>query len=150
MDPHTDESLVYYRAKEFLITLGWLPIAGEPAGGSDHLPRIEIRDPAHTGKGSKGAYKIDLISVKESKLLLTELKVSFSESDVRKLNEITSARREHLRGALKERLQMELDEFSIIKSIGAIYLESTQLPEDFVGFNLSLPNTVLHESLLED
>ena len=82
MSKHFSESFIYVETKKLLMELGWTLIAGEPSGGSDHLPRIEIRDPNMNDKGSRGSYKVDIISVKNKSLLLTEAKVRKTEHNL--------------------------------------------------------------------
>ena len=145
---YPNESFVYFSSKEILKGLGWTLVAGEPAGGSDNLPRIEIRDPKMSHKGSKGAYKIDVISIKNHTLLLTEVKVGFDVSDVDKLNEICSERREHLKNALLERLGLNIDNYKIVKSLALKNVRADQIPLDFVCFVVGDPSITIHPELL--
>jgi hypothetical protein len=146
MQEHFNESFVYVKTKKILASLGWKIIAGEPAGGSDHLPRIEIRDPSMTNKGSKGSYKIDIIATKNNKILLTEVKINFNISDVNKLNEICNQRKEHLKSALRERLGLDINEYIIIKSLSLKDVDPNKVPSDFVCFLIDKP--VIHQELL--
>lgn len=136
MSSYKNETHIYVFVKEFLIKNGWKVIAGEPAGGSDELPRVEIRDRNHSNKGSKGSYKIDLIGLKDDKLLLIEIKSKFNMSDIHKLNEILSSRLNDLKSALLERLQLNINDLNIIKSIAIGSLDKNLVPNDFVCFRV--------------
>ncbi len=146
MQRHLNESFVYVETKKLLTGLGWVLVAGEPSGGSNNLPRIEIRNPSMSDKGSKGSYKVDLISTKNKNLLLTEVKVDFDVSDVEKLNIICNERREHLKNALQERLGLDIDEYYIIKSLSLQNVHSEQVPLDFVCFVME--GSIIHPELL--
>lgn len=142
MSNYINESHIYYRTKEFLKHAGWHVLAGEPSGGSDDLPRIEIRDPSHRLKGSKGSYKIDLISCKGKELLLTEVKIKFNNSDILKLNEITTAKLPLLKKALIERLNFDLDNYKIIKSVALNTGLASQIPDDFICFRVPIEDEI--------
>ena len=143
-----DESYVYFKTKQYLIDNGWTPLSGEPAGGSDELPRVEIRDPSHKKKGSKGSLKIDLISQKEGKILLTEAKVRFNESDLEKLNQITTIKMNLLISAIKERLHIDISSKKIIKSVALHDYETHQIPNDYVCFKVGKEVDVINSYLL--
>lgn len=100
-----EEGKIYIMMKEWLRSMCWRIVGGEPPAGTNNIPRVEIKDPAYQGKGSKGSKKVDLVSFKEGFFLLTEIKAQYSSQDVEKLEEITQRR--ELRGAfltaLKER-----------------------------------------------
>lgn len=91
------EGEIYVVIKEWLKIQGWSIIGGEPPGGTNVIPRIEIKDPQYTGRGSKGSKKIDLVGFKKGYFLLTEIKPRRSSSDAIKLREIVS--RKELRAA---------------------------------------------------
>jgi hypothetical protein len=80
-----NEGEVYVAVSRYLRESGWIIIGGQPPAGTDHLPVIEIKDPAHLGKGSKGSFKPDLVAWDGAVLLLVELKPKFSMSDRTKL-----------------------------------------------------------------
>ncbi len=146
MSKDLNESFIYFETKRLLAQLDWTIVAGEPSGGSDHLPRIEIRDPSMNSKGSKGSYKVDLIATKSKNLLLVEAKINFDLSDVEKLNVICNERKEHLRSALQERLGLNLDEYHIIKSLSLRNIHPEQVPPDFVCFVIG--GAIIHPELL--
>lgn len=141
-----NETQIYIALKEYLSDNYWQILGGEPPGGTDHLPVIELKDPINSEKGSKGSKKVDLICFKESYFLLLELKPRYSFSDVSKLNGITSKQewREAFLKALEDKkvLPLELtgdrslytkDSSYLIKAVG--YNEHQPLgPEDFVTF----------------
>lgn len=84
------EGYVYQVIKKHLHEQGWLILGGQPPGGTDHLPVIEIKDPEHLSKGSKGSYKPDLVTFNSELCVieLIELKPGFSRSDQLKLEGI--------------------------------------------------------------
>jgi hypothetical protein len=84
-----EESLIYQKLKEYLSQQNWLILGGEPPGGTNQIPVIEIRNQLNLKKGSKGSKKIDLVAFRSSFFLLLELKPSYSYNDIHKLNEIT-------------------------------------------------------------
>jgi len=81
-----NETQVFISVRNYLLENDWHVIGGQPPSGTDHLPVIEIRDPMHKGKGSKGSYKPDLIAWRESILAIIELKPSFNRADREKVN----------------------------------------------------------------
>jgi len=83
-----NETKVFILVRDYLLENGWEVIGGQPPSGTDYLPVIEIRDPAHKGKGSKGSYKPDLVAWHESNLFIIELKPSFNQPDRDKVNEV--------------------------------------------------------------
>lgn len=147
MHNYINETHVYFQTKDLLKKMGWVIIAGEPAGGSDEIPRVEIRDINNMGKGSKGSYKIDLISMKNNLLLLTEVKVRFSLKDVEKLNNI-SLNRNFLDKALMERLKINTSNKKIVKSLALSNFKIQNIPQDFVCFNITDTPTVINPNLL--
>jgi len=149
MSNYQNETHVYVYTKKFLRDNGWILIAGEPAGGSDELPRVEIRDRLNTNKGSKGSYKIDLIGVKGDLLLLTEIKTKFNYTDIEKLNEVVSVRLQDLKDALFERLKLDVSNKKIIKSISVSNLGENTVPGDFVCLEVISDDNirVINESL---
>ena len=137
------ESEIYLKSKTILLENNWIILGGEPPGGTDTIPRIELRDPTYKGKGSKGSKKIDLIAIKEDKLLLIELKSKFAQSDIEKLNLIVSERkwRESLNIALKSKRAFKNNKISkipdfinntdcLIKTLGLPYFHS--IPNDYL------------------
>lgn len=82
------EDEVYIGAKTLLRSHGWTLLAGQPPSGCNHLPVVEIKWSGHVGKGSKGAYKPDLIASKAGVFMLVECKPNHSKTDVEKLREI--------------------------------------------------------------
>ena len=86
-----NETQVFILVRNHLLENNWQVIGGQPPSGTDHLPVIEIRDPMYKGKGSKGSYKPDLIAWYESKLIIIELKPSFSQPDRNKVNQVLNS-----------------------------------------------------------
>ena len=86
----TDEDTVWYYTWKRLNSAGIRVIGGEPPGGSSPLPRIEMKHPDKTAKGSRGSRKCDLYAVHDGTLLLIEAKDSHSkvQGDVDKMVDI--------------------------------------------------------------
>lgn len=82
------EDEVYIGAKALLRSHGWTILAGQPPSGSNHLPVVEVKWSGRAGKGSKGAYKPDLIASKAGVFMLVECKPDHNEADAEKLREI--------------------------------------------------------------
>lgn len=82
------ETGIFISVKSHLLEQGWYVLGGQPPSGTDLLPVIEIRDPTHTGKGSKGSYKPDLVAWHDSKLFVIELKPQFDQPDRDKVNSV--------------------------------------------------------------
>ena len=83
-----NEAEVFITVRNYLLENNWQVIGGQPPSGTDYLPVIEIRDPSYKGKGSKGAYKPDLLAWHEFNLFIIELKPSFNQPDREKVNEV--------------------------------------------------------------
>ena len=86
----TDEDTVWYYTWKRLVAAGIAVIGGEPPGGSSPLPRIEMKHPGKTSKGSRGSRKCDLYATHHGRLMLIEAKDSHSkiQADVEKLADI--------------------------------------------------------------
>ncbi|QQG41274.1 MAG: hypothetical protein HYV90_03830 [Candidatus Woesebacteria bacterium] len=129
------EGKIYYFLKNYLLSKGLTLIAGEPPDGSDNVRRVEIRSKNRSGIGSKDSYKIDLIFLKDDNLILIELKPTYNQKDIDKLNTITTERLDDLFDALKERCGITKSEIkNIVKCIGVGSLNSHNIPSDFIGF----------------
>jgi hypothetical protein len=139
-----EENIVYQQLKEYLQQHNWIILGGEPPGGTNHIPIIEVRDSLNLEKGSK---KIDLVAFKSSFFLLLELKRSYSYSDISKLNAMIkhpSGREAFLNALLAKGLlksnniiidyqQYIVSPHYLIKAVG--YNASTKYaPEDFITF----------------
>ena len=79
------EMQIYQKVKQFMSTRDWHIIGGQPPSGTDHHPVIEIKDPSHSNKGSKGSLKPDLIALFENHLYVVELKPRWNSTDREKL-----------------------------------------------------------------
>jgi len=146
------ETEIYLRLKLWLREHTWRILGGEPPGGTNDIPIIEIKDSEHKMKGSKGSRKIDLVAFKDSYFILIEVKAIYSYSDIKKLNEIVTERKWRIAflNALREKRIFELHGIpslaetqyldSTSKYIKAVSFNYTgQLgPEDFVTFTPSL------------
>lgn len=148
-----NENEVYQLLKPYVQNLGWIILGGEPPGGTDHIPVIELKDPENVSGGSKGSKKIDLVFFKNNNFLLLELKENFAKSDVKKLDDIVSsdiwkksffnAIREksiHLRHNISLTDKDEL-KYNLIKALGFNKKNSLSLSE-YVLFHIDENNSV--------
>lgn len=135
------ESEIYVYTKEFLKEQGWELVGGEPPGGTDELPRIEIKDPEYRKKGSNGSKKVDLIAQKSGNILLLELKPCYHSSDVSKLDDIEGRkdlRREFYKSCKERDVIEDIDEMReeiisgdcLIKGLGIS--KRHKVPGDFI------------------
>jgi hypothetical protein len=115
---HINETSIFISVKSHLLELGWHVLGGQPPSGTDHLPVIEIRDPTHTGKGSKGSYKPDLVAWHDSKLFVIELKPYYDQPDRVKVNGVLDSpeRISSLWQSLIQR-NISLGEYGTIKDV---------------------------------
>ena len=104
------EEEVYLGAKRWLIQNGYSVLAGQPARGNDHLPVIEIKQP--TGeKGSRNAYKPDLVAFKDGSFYIIECKPEFNRDDLEKIRSILSS-------DIRERMFFqELEQYGLLRRI---------------------------------
>ncbi len=84
------EEEVYNGAKRWLRKNGFSVIAGQPARGVDHLPVIEIKLPSGD-KGSRDAYKPDLVAYKDGVFYIVECKPEYNEGDRIKILEVLNS-----------------------------------------------------------
>jgi len=96
-----NEEAVYSAAKTWLRLKGWDVIGGQPPSGTDHLPVIEIKNDAVHEKGSRGAYKPDLVALKDATIAFIECKPKYDFDDHHKLESILGSHR-RLRSAWNE------------------------------------------------
>ena len=108
---YLSEEEVYNGAKRWLRKNGYTVIAGQPARGVDHLPVIEIKQP--TGeKGSRDAYKPDLVAYKDQKFYIVECKPGFDNGDLLKVTDVLAS---------NDRLKnfyIELDQYQLLTRVG--------------------------------
>lgn len=84
------EEEVYNGTKNWLLNNGFSILAGQPPRGVDHLPVIEIKNP--TGeKGSRDAYKPDLVAYKNEVFFIIECKPKYDFGDNNKLHNVLSS-----------------------------------------------------------
>ena len=84
------EDEVYNGTKNWLLNNGFSILAGQPPRGVDHLPVIEIKNP--TGeKGSRDAYKPDLVAYKDEMFFIIECKPKYDLGDDIKLHNVLSS-----------------------------------------------------------
>lgn len=146
-----NETVIYILMKEWLQKNYWKVLGGQPPGGTNDIPLIELKDPSYIRKGSRGSKKIDLVAYKKGYFMLLELKPKPSNSDVRKLNEVVgeSKWRAAFLKALKEKriydtlcISIELEPEYVesdkyyVKAVGWNNLGKLG-PQDFVTFLLS-------------
>ena len=144
------ETKIYLMLKKWLQKHSWIILGGEPPGGTNAIPVIELKDVEYTNKGSRGSKKIDLVCYKKGYFLLIETKENYSYSDIRKLNEIVGKekwRRAFTRALkekrvpfisdpslfLKESEYIEKEDF-YIKAVGFNDSRASSCPSDFVVF----------------
>lgn len=84
------EEEVYNGSKRWLRKNDYTVLAGQPARGVDHLPVIEIKQPSGD-KGSRDAYKPDLIAYKNGLFYIVECKPGFDHGDLIKINDVLSS-----------------------------------------------------------
>jgi hypothetical protein len=125
------ETEIYLKLKAFLKNIGWQILGGQPPGGTNVIPLIELKDIAHKDKGSKGSKKIDLIAYKRPYFLLIELKPALDQSDIEKLREVTS------QNAWRKAFFVALDEKRVCpKEVNEErYVEDGELLIKALGFN---------------
>jgi len=84
----TVEMELYLGLKKYLRKAGWMILGGQPPSGSDHLPVIEIKLNHGGEKGSKHAFKPDLLALRANQIMLFEIKPDFSQADYDKLKSV--------------------------------------------------------------
>ncbi len=109
---HLREDEVYLGTKSLLAKHGWLLIGGQPPSGCNHLPVIEVKDKRMNERGSRGAYKPDLVAYKNGILMLIECKPKRNLRDIRKLREILAD------DARKRALLNEIDQRKALERVG--------------------------------
>jgi hypothetical protein len=95
--------------RRILSDQGWLLIAGEFPGGSDHeLYPLNVVDPAVARDGSPdprrhslGELIPDLVALRGRDLFIGEAKVHYNENDRLKLETLITERRDHFLSALR-------------------------------------------------
>lgn len=141
-----DESEVYLAIKQWLRKKNWLVVGGEPPGGTNDIPVIEIKDVTHAKKGSKGSRKIDLVAFRNGYFLFIECKPSFSQSDINKLNEVVSEKKwriAFIRALIEKRIDQRLlltseelfryaDNLQLLIKAVAFSQSNKKGPEDFI------------------
>ena len=105
-----NEGHIHLAMRRSLTDLGWLLVAGEYPGGSDHeLYPLNVVDPAVARDGSpdprrhsKGELIPDLIALRGRDLFIGEAKVLYDRRDKSKLENLISERKQHLVAALQK------------------------------------------------
>jgi hypothetical protein len=85
------EEEIYIATKAWFKKKDYLILGGQPPGGTDHIPLIEIKDPNYSEKGSKGSYKPDLIVGNKENIIIIECKPDYDLGDEKKLKEIINS-----------------------------------------------------------
>lgn len=144
----SNENQIYEILKSYVQSLGWIVLGGEPPGGTDHIPVIQLKNPHMTQKGIIGSKKIDLVFLKNNYFLLLELKEDYAFSDVEKLDEITSSNewKQSFFRALREKsihrkhgIALEPEDeskYCLIKALGFNKKDNLKLP-DYVIFHIN-------------
>jgi hypothetical protein len=109
------EEMVYNGTKKLLIHNDFQVLGGQPPRGVDHLPVIEIKSIDNTTKGSKNAFKPDLLCYKNEIFYIVECKPTFDENDYYKVHEILNSE------ARLKLLYVELEQRNILKRINYPY-----------------------------
>jgi len=130
-----NESEIYLSIKKWLKENEWVILGGEPPGGTNDIPLLELKDIDYMGKGSKGSKKIDVISYQNGFFLLLELKSRFSYSDVRKLNEIVGDKNWRLAFIMALREKRVFENSGITLPSESLYIDTTRYYIKSVGFN---------------
>jgi hypothetical protein len=148
-----NENEVYQLLKPYVENLGWIVLGGEPPGGTDHIPVIELKDPANLSGGSKGSKKIDLVFFRDNNFLLLELKEIFAQSDVDKLDDIVSSDvwRKSFFNAIRDKsihlrhniplTENNESQYHLIKALGFNKKDGLSLP-DYILFHVNENNSV--------
>jgi hypothetical protein len=76
---------LYISLKRYLKNSGWEILGGQPPSGSDHIPVVEVKLNHGLEKGSRQAFKPDLLALRDNQLMLFEIKPNYSQSDFEKL-----------------------------------------------------------------
>jgi hypothetical protein len=130
-----EETEIYVRMKGWLHNNHWKIIGGEPPGGTNDIPVIELKNPLYLKKGSKGSKKIDLIAFKQGYFLFLELKPVFSYQDIKKLNEVCGEKKWRI-SFMKALVERKIhEELNIRPEIEANYVDSDEYYVKAVGFN---------------
>jgi hypothetical protein len=95
------ESEIYLEAKNCLKLQKWTILGGQPPKGSDHLPIIEIKMEVGRKRGSEDAFKPDLVCIKNSRILIVELKPRYDIGDHEKLMSFLDSQ-ERIRNLMSE------------------------------------------------
>lgn len=82
------EDEIYLATKIWFQENGFVVLAGQPPNGCDNIPTIEIKDISNKAKGSKGAFKPDLVFASFNYLILVECKPRDDVDDENKLLEV--------------------------------------------------------------
>ena len=148
-----NENEVYQLLKPYVQNLGWIVLGGEPPGGTDHIPVIELKDPKNVSGSSKGSKKIDLVFFKNNNFLLLELKENFAKSDVDKLDNIVSSDtwRKSFFNAIRDKsihlrhnislTDKDESQYDLIKALGFNKKDDLAL-SDYILFHVSENNSV--------
>jgi len=148
-----NENEIYQLLKPYVEELGWVVLGGEPPGGTDHIPVIELKDPTNLDGSSKGSKKIDLVFFKNNNFLLLELKENFAQSDVDKLDDIVSSNiwRKSFFNAIRDKsihlrhniplTEEDESQYHLIKSLGFNKKDNLSL-SNYVIFHVGLNNNV--------
>ena len=102
------EDEIHYAVRQFLRREEWTLVAGQyPNGSDDELPILNVKDPAVARDDSPDPrrhalekFVPDLIALKETTVLVVEMKPAYDAGDEQKLTELLSRRFDRLISAL--------------------------------------------------
>jgi hypothetical protein len=127
------EDQIHLAVRRFLKERSWQLVAGQyPNGSDDELHALNIVDPLlacdHSPdhrRHSKNKFVPDLVACKGNKMLIIEMKPTYSRRDEEKLMKLLSERRPHLLSALKDlvetrgvKIQSEISDLVFLPALG--------------------------------
>lgn len=140
------EEEVYNGAKRWLQQNGYIVLAGQPARGVDHLPVIEIKLPSGD-KGSRDAYKPDLLAFRDGIFYIIECKPAYNDGDRLKVLDVLRSD-ERLR-----HLYHELRQYRLLQRVGYEKSEAKFLQDvdGILAFSgAPCPTCELHQLIVAD
>lgn len=128
---HWTEGNLHVAMRRILNRMGWLLVAGEYPGGSDHQlyslnvvdPEVARDDSPDPRRHSTGELIPDLVALRHRDLLISEAKLAYSASDLAKLEKLLGPRLADLQLAL-EKFARERD-FPALLPIDTLVLHPT-------------------------
>jgi hypothetical protein len=134
--------------REYLKSEGWILVAGEYPGGSDHeLYPLNVVDPSVARDNSPDPRRHslreiipDLVALRGRDLFIGEAKVGYSEKDRDKLDDLVNTRRLDLLGALRtfareRNVPAVLPVESLVLRPTLVFRETSEAPKVPAGFS---------------